>query len=187
MADAAKMAEMVGQPGVIHGQAFEIMPIPMMEQFAEWFDAGTVSFAVEARALDDAQGVINAGGGTIHVFSADRTREWVRFDCFDDDAHYHYLNAALKRNVVWGYDTASNGPMAQWALASIRDRLPELLRSAGADEAAGVVEREGFDTAVLEQVEVALADAHQRSLNDSSMAEAGREWFAQWMKKTFGD
>jgi hypothetical protein len=99
---------------LLRKQTFKFMPIPMIEHNAEWFDAGAVSFAVEVRVLagmGEASGE-GAGGGTIHVFSPDHQEEWVRFDCFDDEPHYHYLDQRAKHNTVWTYDDAVNGAMA---------------------------------------------------------------------------
>jgi len=99
---------------LLRKQTFKFMPIPMIEHNAEWFDAGAVSFAVEVRVLagmGEASGE-GAGGGTIHEFSPDHQEEWVRFDCFDDEPHYHYLDQRAKHNTVWTYDDAVNGAMA---------------------------------------------------------------------------
>jgi hypothetical protein len=144
---------------VVAGQSYDIMPIPMMAKNAEWFDAGPVSFAVEARLLGESKDDMSGGGGSIHVFSGDR---------------------AIRRNVVWGFDEGSNGPMPQWALAAIRDNLPGLLRSAGADELATRVEREGFDRSVLAKVAEAVNSAHRRTLTDKHMLGEGQEWIAAW-------
>lgn len=164
------------------GQTFTFMPIPMIEKNAEWFDAGPVSFAVEVRVLagmDEAAGA-GAGGGTIHVFSPDHQEEWVRFDCFDDEPHYHYLDQRQKLNTVWTYDEGVNGPMAPWAVSVLRTNLPSILRTAGAGELAGRVEREGIDASVLDRVEQALADAQDRSESDASLVAESAEWFELW-------
>jgi len=166
------------------GQTFKFMPIPMIESNAVWFDAGPVSFAVEVRVLagmDDAAGA-GAGGGTIHVFSPDHQEEWVRFDCFDDEPHYHYLDQRAKLNTVWTYDDGVNGPMGPWAVSALRNNLTSILRTAGAAEIADKVERDGFDAAVFDKLEKALADAHDRSESDPSLAAESAEWFAQWME-----
>ena len=165
---------------VISGQSYDIMPIPMMAKNAEWFDAGPVSFAVEARLLSESTDDMSGGGGSIHVFSGDRAQEYIRFDCFDSTPHYHYVNWAERRNVVWGFDVGSNGPMPQWALAAIRDNLPGLLRSAGADELAARVETKGFDRSVLALVAEAVSAAYRRTLTDKDMLEDGQEWIEQW-------
>jgi hypothetical protein len=164
------------------GQTFTFMPIPMIERNAEWFDAGPVSFAVEVRVLagmDEAAGA-DAGGGTIHVFSPDHEEEWVRFDCFDDEPHYHYLDQRAKTNTVWTYDDAVNGPITPWALSALRRNLPAILRSAGADRLAEAVEREGVDPGVFDQVEEALTRARDRSERDPSLIAESAEWFEQW-------
>jgi len=44
----------------------------------------------------------------------------VRFDCFDDCPHYHYMNWTDRTNTVWGYDPNSNGPMLAWTLSVLR-------------------------------------------------------------------
>ena len=168
---------------VVSGQSYDIMPIQMMAQNAEWFDAGPVSFAVEARLLGESKDDMSGGGGSIHVFSGDRENEYVRFDCFDSTPHYHYVNSAIRRNVVWGFDTGSNGPMPQWALSAIRDNLPGLLRSAGADNCAARVEAEGFDTSVLAKMAEAVSAAHRRTLTDTDMLGKGQEWIANWRDK----
>lgn len=180
MADPnADLGKIVGP--IFSGQSYEIMPIPMMAKNAQWFDAGPVSFAVEARLLDESKGQMSdGGGGSIHVFSDEREHEYVRFDCFDSTPHYHHVNRNIRRNVVWGYDSGSNGPMPQWALASIRDNLPGMLRSAGADDLAARVEREGFDKSVLAHMAEAMQAAHQRTLDDKDMLDEGREWIANW-------
>jgi hypothetical protein len=180
------MSDQAAQPQAAaylqRGQTFHFMPIPMIEKNAEWFDAGPVSFAVEVRVLagmDEAAGA-GAGGGTIHVFGPDRREEWVRFDCFDDEPHYHYLNQRAKLNTVWTYDDGVNGPMGPWAVSVLRRNLPSILRTAGADELAERVEREGFDLSALDRVEEALARAHERSETDASLAAEAAEWFELW-------
>ena len=164
------------------GQTFTFMPIPMIETNAEWIDAGPVSFAVEVRVLagmDEAAGA-GAGGGTIHVFSPDHEKEWVRFDCFDDEPHYHYLDQRARTHTVWTYDDAVNGPMGPWAVEALRANLPAILRSAGAEELAGAVERDGVDGAVFDRLADALARAHERSESDASLAAESAEWFETW-------
>lgn len=164
------------------GQTFSFMPIPMIETNAEWIDAGPVSFAVEVRVLagmDEAAGA-GAGGGTIHVFSPDHEEEWVRFDCFDDEPHYHYLDQRQRLNTVWTYDDAVNGPMGAWAVAALRANLPAILRSAGADDLAKAAEREGVDPSVFDRLADVLARAHERSLTDAGLAAESAKWFESW-------
>jgi hypothetical protein len=64
----------------------------------------------------------------------------VRFDCFDDVPHYHYLDPRATRNMVVEFDTVANGPMPAWALQTIGARLPEMLAHAGATNLASSVD-----------------------------------------------
>jgi hypothetical protein len=166
-----------------HGKTFHFMPIPVNERHVEWFDAGPVSFAVETRVLGAAQGGMAAGGGSIHLFSGDRARELVRFDCFDSEPHYHYLNHSKHLNTVWCFDSAVNGPMPRWVLAALRENLSGMLRAAGEGELATRVEAEGFDVSVLTRVGEAVATAQQRCLTEADLVEEGADWVKQWRDK----
>jgi hypothetical protein len=166
------------------GKPFGFMPIPVDERHVEWFDAGPVSFAVETRVLGEAVGGMVAGGGSIHLFSGDRARELVRFDCFDSEPHYHYLNHREHVNTVWGFDSGVNGPMPDWVLWAVRHNLPGMLRSAGEQELAARVEAEGFDVSVLTRVGEAVAEAQNRcAADDAGLVEEGVDWVQQWREK----
>src|SRR5690349_6561048 len=86
------------------------------------------------------------GGGCIHVFGPPELGvgdgwapatdgglvEYVRFDCFDDEPHYHYVdNAARAQDRVFLDPTLEGDPMA-WALERLRTRMPDVLRKVGA-------------------------------------------------------
>jgi len=165
---------------VVRGQRHKFMLIPIMEHHAEFFAAGPVTFAVEGRVLGDAHGKVGERGASIHVLSADRKEEYARFDCFERTPHYHYILNAQQHNIVWGYDTEVNGPMLPWALAAIRERLPSILRQAGATQLADRVERQGWDRSVLDQVEQAMIAAHARTIPGTDMIAEGRDWYARW-------
>jgi hypothetical protein len=118
------------------------------------FVAGVITIGVEYRHLDEAMilafygpdarakfdNVAPAGMGEIveedglclHVFGTHDGLEYLRFDCFDDAPHYHYLEPHAPRNVVVDYDAVADGPMLDWALRVLGTRLPEMLRFAGA-------------------------------------------------------
>lgn len=165
---------------VVRGQHHKFMLLPVMAHNAAWIEAGPVTFAVEARVLGDAQGRIGERGASLHIFNADRTEEYVRFDNFQNGPHYHYILNDLQHNVVWGYDPDMNGPMLPWALAAIRDRLPTLLRRSGALALAERVETEGFDVSALATVERAMLDAWDRCFPGTDMVEEGRAWYVRW-------
>lgn len=165
---------------VVRGQLHKFMLIPIMEDHAKFFAAGPVTFVVEGRVLGDSKGGVAERGASIHVFNADQSQEWLRFDCFEKIPHYHYILQADQHNIVWGYDPEANGPMLPWALNALRTRLPGMLRGAGADALADQVERVGFDMAVLDQIEDAMIEADARTRPGTDMLEDGLDWYLRW-------
>jgi hypothetical protein len=166
---------------VIRGQYHKFKLIPIIEHHARWFAAGPVTIAVEARALGLSRERM-VRGPSIHVFSADRAKEYVRFDMFGREQHYHYILDDLQHNIVWGYDADANGPMLEWIIASLKQRLPAMLRRAGDDKLADQVERDGWDSSVLVAVEQAARDANQETDDEMERAREGMEWMYRWKK-----
>lgn len=167
------------QVDTIRGQYHKFALIPMLEEHATWFDAGPISIAVEARALgDSAERMVR--GPSIHVFNAERTDEYLRFDVFGVVLHYHYILNDVNHNILWGYDPDTNGPMIPWVVASLRDRLPTLLRRANAHKLATEVEEQGWDTSVLPGVAKAAADALAPREDDLKRAKEGMDWMYRW-------
>jgi hypothetical protein len=163
----------------IRGQYHKFMLIPLIERHSRWFDAGLVSIAVEARALgDSAERMVR--GPSIHVFNAARTEEYLRFDVFGKVLHYHYIHPALSHNTLWGYDPDTNGPMIPWACAALRDRLPVMLRRAGATVLADEVEEMGWDSSVLDEVARAATEALAPRDDDLVRAKEGMDWMYRW-------
>jgi hypothetical protein len=138
---------------------YELMPIAPVEEHTEYFDAGAVVFGVEYRLLDSAiaaasrveeadgsdPGVSDAvddRGVSIHVFGVEGGErvERLRFDCFDEDPHYHYVSWSARSNEMIHIDPVVEGDPLAWALERIRTRLPQMLVRAGAGEVAGCVE-----------------------------------------------
>jgi hypothetical protein len=137
---------------------YDIMPIPPVEAHCERFEAGPISIWVEYRLLDDAiaaahtvdQGyageiaTIEDRGVSLHVFGepapGEREVEFLRFDCFDEDPHYHYVSYANQTNEMVHLDRHAQGDPLAWALDRLRTRLPQLLERAGASTLAARVE-----------------------------------------------
>jgi hypothetical protein len=167
------------QVETIRGQHHRFMLIPLIERQTRWFDAGPVSIGVEARALGDSfERMVR--GPSIHVFSADRAKEFIRFDVFGKVLHYHYILNDEDHNVLWGYDPAVNGPMIPWAVEALRNRLPTMLRAAGAEALASEVEQSGWDCSVLEDVARAASEALAPRSDDLERAREGLAWMAKW-------
>jgi hypothetical protein len=152
-----------------HITRYELMPIPPVEEHTEYFDAGVVSFGVEYRLLNDAIAAaseIEIAGGpdasgagfddrgvSLHVFAeiGGRRQEVLRFDCFQEDPHYHYVCWEARSNEMLHLDPVADGDALAWALERIRTRLPQMLERAGAGEAAAKVDPRCVD-AVLPRV-----------------------------------
>lgn len=167
------------QVDTIRGQLHKFMLIPPIEHHCQWFDAGPVSIAVEARALGDSPTRM-VRGPSIHVFDARHEEEFLRFDVFGQVLHYHYILNEANHNILWGYDPDTNGPMIPWIAAALRDRLPTLLRRAGQHALATQVEESGWDSSVLPAVERAAAAALAPREDDLVRAREGMDWMYKW-------
>ena len=132
---------------------YDVMPIPPVEAHTERFEVGPISIGVEYRLLDDAitaafnannssQPDFNDRGVSLHVFgtTGNEELEYLRFDCFDEDPHYHYVSYARRTNEMVHLDPAAHGDSLEWALDCIRTRLPQMLERAGGGELASQVE-----------------------------------------------
>jgi hypothetical protein len=163
----------------IRGQYHKFMLIPLMEQYTTWFNGGLVSIAVESRALG-ASPERMVRGPSIHVFNALRTEEYLRFDVFGTVLHYHYILNEFGHNILWGYDSDTNGPMLPWIISVLRHRLPLLLRRAGAHKLAAEVEAQGWNAEILTNVERVASEALAPRDDDLTRAREGLEWMKQW-------
>jgi hypothetical protein len=84
--------------------------------------------------------------------------EYLRFDCFDEDPHYHYISWKQRSNEMLHLDPVADGDPLLWALERIRTRLPQMLERAGARELAARV-----DPRLVEQVLARVSEAAWRS------------------------
>jgi hypothetical protein len=161
------------------GTRYEIDPLPHLPGDTTIFPAGTVNIGVEYRQVDDE--TLRAGFGdavfeeagtsfddsgvSLHVFDASSGAEHLRFDCFDKDAHYHYILWGSHQTIV-PFDLTAGGDMLTWALTAVAERLPAMLRLAGAEELAGRVDEEAVRKALAEVEPVARrAQATHRALS----------------------
>lgn len=156
---------------------YRTLPVPAFDQYTARFDAGPVVFGVEYRVLneatilefygDDARSkfdnkvpagmgaVIEEDGLALHVFAHDG-RELLRFDCFDDAPHYHYLDPTVPRNIVIEHDAVASGPIIPWAFHTLRTRLGAMLTHIGAGDLAAALHQPTVD-ATLDLVEAEAA------------------------------
>jgi hypothetical protein len=163
------------------GVVYTMPPQPPEEAMTQYLDAGAVRIGIEYRDLTpdslvetykdnpkylaellekSPPGGFTDNGISLHVVGDDG-HEYVRFDVFDDDPHYHYVHntppdADPLNNVIM-FDVVAHGDMLPWAIGCLRGRLPDMLRQAGGGDVA-----DRIDPAVLGPVvdEVAVI-AHE--------------------------
>ena len=166
---------------------YRTLPVPAFDEHTTRFVAGAVTIGVEYRFLDEATilefygpdaraqfdnvapagmgAVVEEDGLCLHVFGTDDGLERLRFDCFDDAPHYHYLDPHAPRNVVVDYDSVANGPMLDWALqTALGARLAVMLRHAGAAQLAARI-----DPSEIKRVLPAVAEAARRATTPSTL------------------
>jgi hypothetical protein len=156
-----------------HITRYNVMPIAPVEQQTTWIDAGVVQFGVEYRLLNDAiaaaaetesasgdaDGVesIDDRGVSIHVCgnTGDERLEYLRFDCFEEDPHYHYISWEAHRNEMLHIDPIADGDPLGWTLDRLRLRLPFMLARAGAGGIAAKLDVQLLDEALPRVAEAA--------------------------------
>jgi hypothetical protein len=147
------------------GKVYGIPPQPPVEEHQQLFDAGALRFGVEYRDLDpeslvetykddpahlaellerSPEGGFSDSGVTVHVFDASDGREYLRFDVFDDEPHYHYIHRTDDGSVVnqvIDFDVTAHGDMLDWAFATLRSRLSDMLTASGGADLASRVDQ----------------------------------------------
>ncbi|GMU79708.1 MAG: hypothetical protein AMXMBFR46_24980 [Acidimicrobiia bacterium] len=159
------------------GMRFDRSPIPMVEEDCIPIDAGTVTLVVESRRLtnaiiDDTYGEdLNPGiefddfGATLHVCGAADGFEYLRFDCFENEPHYHYIHHPDGGNTVVRIDEVAVGDPLEFSLACVERQLADMLRYCGAGSLADAVAAEP------ERVEAAMAEV--RALMEKARLPVG--------------
>ena len=139
------------------GIRFNQMPIPMVTEHCVPVDAGVVQLVVESRHLTNeiinetfGEGVVpevgfDDFGASLHVCGTTDGLEHLRFDCFENEPHYHYIEPAAGANTVVRIDELAVGDPIEFSLACVERHLPDMLRNCGvaglADEVAGELDR----------------------------------------------
>ena len=159
------------------GTVYTVPPIPPDEAHTTWVDAGSIRIGVEYRLLDDAELAAHyegeqmeeiqaATGGqatldngvSLHVTGAADGHEYLRFDLFEKEPHYHYIEPSGEKQTIVDYDPVAMGPMLPWALGQIRDQLEPMLRFAGGERLIAELDA-GSITASLVEVEKLAREA----------------------------
>src|SRR5688572_3746006 len=131
-------------------------------------------------------------GVCIHVMGSPGgvMKELLRFDCFDQEPHYHY--APLDKNERIFLDKTTAGNPLGWALKQLRTRLPEMLERAGYDEVASSLDRDLVASKLDEVDETAreMARTQRRYVihkRGDEVIEAGNIRFGLEFRETAND
>lgn len=157
------------------GTTYHISPIPPVEENTVRFPAGVVTFGLEMRELNPA--IVDAfftdrpdqdavlgllaeredlddEGASIHVFGTEDQLEYLRFDCFEKEPHYHYVHPHEEFQVVTEIDVIALGNPFEWAVARLRQRLPEMLRESGGGAIADRLDHAVVESALRDLIEL---------------------------------
>jgi hypothetical protein len=107
--------------------------------------AGPITFVVEHRAV--VQDGVEAGGPTVRVLGGDDDHEYLRFDMFNVNPHYHYEPPAEQERILM-IDTVADGDAVSWGIARLRDRLAPMLLAAGGQGLVDALDEQMLATAV---------------------------------------
>ncbi|HVB52089.1 MAG TPA: hypothetical protein VND89_10180 [Acidimicrobiales bacterium] len=164
------------------GKFHKVPAIPPIPQHCITVEAGPIRFVVESRQLTahlaaqggDAiaaiaaqyeDGAIDDYGASLHVYGAEDNLEYLRFDCFANEPHYHYMRNSEDGQVVCRFDDIAEGDSIAWTVRCIRNRLPEMLAFAGVPELGETVRLKYAEVlGVVDQVESMLSAADQKSI-----------------------
>jgi hypothetical protein len=147
------------------GNRFGQLPIPMIAEHCIPVDAGAVQLVVESRVLTNAiiestfHGEVDPAipfddfGATLHVCGTVDGLEHLRFDCFENEPHYHYIQQATGSNIVVRIDELAVGDPIEFSMACVEHHLPDMLRHCGVADLADQVAAEP-DTVLAAMAEV---------------------------------
>jgi hypothetical protein len=165
------------------GIVYEVQPEPPDPDQTVWLDAGAIRLGLEPRVVDperlreayagdeaalaeieanQPEGGFHDSGVSIHVLGSDDGHEYLRFDAFQDDPHYHYVKPSGNHNHWVPFDPISGGDILSFALRCLRERLDPMLRAAGGDAVADALDP-ASQAPVIDEIE-----RRARALRDQS-------------------
>ena len=172
------------------GTTYNIPPQPPVEENTHRFPAGALTFGVEYRDVDpeslratyagneaqlaelDArspEGGFSDTGVSIHVCGTDDGYEYLRFDVFDDEPHYHYVHRTVDGSVVnqvIDFDVSAHGDMLDWTTERLRTRLGAILVAAVGRDLAGSIEPASVADPIDDVERLARAARHEHAQRD---------------------
>jgi hypothetical protein len=154
------------------GIRYNQMPIPMVTEDCIPVDAGAVQLVVESRHLTNSiiediyGGEVHRGvafddfGASLHVCGTADGLEHLRFDCFENEPHYHYIDHGAGANTVVRIDELAVGDPVEFTLACVEHHLADMLRHSGVGDLADAVASSPADvTAAVVEVRALMESA----------------------------
>lgn len=151
------------------GTVYTVPPIPPNAEHTKYVDAGALQIGVEYRLLDDAElasnyegaqmdeiqealagDTVQDNGVSLHVVGSEDGHEYLRFDLFELEPHYHYIDRSGEQQTIIDFDRVALGPMLPWALEQIRGRLVPMLERAGGGELAKKIDPARIASSLVE-------------------------------------
>ncbi len=119
-----------------------------MEKGGTTFDAGAVSVAMSYR-----KEIMDDQGLCVQVYSEvdGKDTEILRFDCFDQNPHYHY--GPENHNIRLFMDKTTAGNPLGWTINNLRNNLPAMVRRSGYEDLAASLEATPVKKELLNKVE----------------------------------
>jgi hypothetical protein len=157
------------------GTVYTVPPIPPDPEHTTWVDTGVLRIGVEWRNLDEAEleanyegeameevqaaitGTVQDNGVSLHVSGAADSHEYLRFDMFEQEPHYHYIERSGEKQTIIDFDRVALGEMLPWALHQLRTRLPEMLAFAGGADLVAKLDRARVESSLGEVERLARA------------------------------
>ena len=112
-------------------------------------------------------------GASLHVCGTADGLEHLRFDCFENEPHYHYIEQANGANTVVRIDELAVGDPIEFTLAAVEHHLPDMLRHCGMADLADQVADEP------DKVHVAIGRgprADEQGPRAGGLSPAGISW-----------
>src|SRR5262249_13592900 len=102
---------------------------------------------------------------SLHVCGTDDGLEHLRFDCFENEPHYHYIHHAEGGNTVVRIDELAIGDPVVFTLNCVEHHLADMLRYSGAEGLA--------DAVASNPADVSAAVGRVRALMEQAGAPVG--------------
>ncbi len=151
------------------GTVYTVPPIPPDAEHTTVVDAGAISIGVEYRLLGDAElaanyegeqmdeiqdaldgNAVEDNGVSLHVVGTEDGHEYLRFDLFEREPHYHYIEPSGEKQTIVDYDRVALGPMLPWALDQIRTRLVPMLSFANGEALVPKLDTRRIEASLIE-------------------------------------